>query len=281
MTALSADRKDIKEYKGDFFNSPVKASQTIYIGALVCEDADGDLQPGATSTALRAVGVSWEYVDNSLGSDGDETCEYKKGIFPFFNSSGADEIDESHKEEVCFIVDDQTVAATDGSSTRSVAGKVKGMDGDLVMVEVGYITSIDGDLLIANNLSDVADDATSRANIGANEVALTFPERASLDDASHTLRIVAPVAGDITKLWSVIDGALTGGDPTLTFSIDGTPITSGVITIANSGSAAGDVDSATPSAANTVAKGDVIECAVAANSQSNDQYADISLLIET
>jgi hypothetical protein len=71
--------------------------------------------------------------------------------------------------------------------------------------------------------------------------------------------VVSPVAGKITKWWTVIDAAITGADAALTLEIGGTLVTGSGITIANSGSAAGDVDTATPSAANTVTAGGAIE----------------------
>lgn len=71
--------------------------------------------------------------------------------------------------------------------------------------------------------------------------------------------VVAPFAGTITKIYSVIDAAITGANATITPSIGGVSITGGAITIAQSGSAAGDVDSCTPSAANTVNAGQAIK----------------------
>ena len=37
----------------------------------------------------------------------------------------------------CYIVDDQTVAKTNGSNTRSVAGKIIAVDADGVWVKIG------------------------------------------------------------------------------------------------------------------------------------------------
>lgn len=71
-----------------------------------------------------------------------------------------------------------------------------------------------------------------------------------------------PVAGTVTKIWSRLKAPLTTGDATLTGKIGSTAITSGAITITQSGSAAGDIDSATPSAANTVAAGDSLSVTV-------------------
>jgi hypothetical protein len=61
------------------------------------------------------------------------------------------------------------------------------------------------------------------------------------------------------RVWSALNGAITGADSILTLKINGTAVTNGTLTIAQSGSAAGDVDVMTPSALNMVAQGDAIE----------------------
>jgi hypothetical protein len=71
--------------------------------------------------------------------------------------------------------------------------------------------------------------------------------------------VVSPVAGTITKIYSVINGAIATANAVLTPKIAGTAITGGAITVAFSGSAAGDVDSSTPSAANVITAGAAIE----------------------
>lgn len=115
----------------------------------------------------------------------------------------------------------------------------------------------------------------------SSKVAFTMPDPAALDGTATTY-VVAPVAGDVVAIYSVIGGALTGGDPTLTFDIDGTAITGGVITIANASSAAGDIDSCTPSSANTVTTGGAsyIGCTVAANSQTNVITAAVTIVMQ-
>jgi len=70
---------------------------------------------------------------------------------------------------------------------------------------------------------------------------------------------VAPCAGTITKVTTVIDTAITVGDAAISFELAGTAVTGAGITIATAGSAAGDVDSAVPSALNTVTLGQAIE----------------------
>jgi len=70
---------------------------------------------------------------------------------------------------------------------------------------------------------------------------------------------VSPIAGTITNIWTVIDGAIATADAGITLEIGGTLVTGSAITIGNAGSAAGDVDNATPTAANTVTAGQAIE----------------------
>ena len=71
--------------------------------------------------------------------------------------------------------------------------------------------------------------------------------------------VVCPFAGTISKIYSTIKNSISVADAALTFELDGTAITGGAITVAYDGSAAGDVDSATPTANNTVTAGQAIE----------------------
>lgn len=71
--------------------------------------------------------------------------------------------------------------------------------------------------------------------------------------------VVAPWRGRIVRAYSVIHAAITSADAVWTMEINGTAITGVSVTVANSGSAAGDVDSATPTGANYVNEGDTIE----------------------
>jgi len=84
---------------------------------------------------------------------------------------------------------------------------------------------------------------------------------ASIQDISTAgqIYVVSPVAGTISKIYSVINGAIATANSILTPKIAGTAITGGAITVAFSGSAAGDVDSSTPSAANEITAGAAIE----------------------
>lgn len=65
--------------------------------------------------------------------------------------------------------------------------------------------------------------------------------------------------GKIVGATTALNGAITGADAGLTLKIGGTAVTGGTITIANSGSAAGDVDSCVPTAADNFTATQAIE----------------------
>lgn len=92
---------------------------------------------------------------------------------------------------------------------------------------------------------------------GLEEVVLTA-ELDNISSASSTW-VVAPYAGDIIKCYSVIHGAISGADAELSLEIGGTLVTDSEITVAFTSSAAGDVDSSTPTGNNTVSAGQAIE----------------------
>lgn len=127
MSALTQGRQTPRR-SGDLLTLPVAASKTCYAGGLACRDASGNATPGATATTLKALGAFRETVDNGSGSAGDVSAEIEKGIFRFGNSASTDLIAAADIGNDAYIVDDQTVAKTNGTSTRSVAGKIFDVD---------------------------------------------------------------------------------------------------------------------------------------------------------
>jgi hypothetical protein len=71
--------------------------------------------------------------------------------------------------------------------------------------------------------------------------------------------VAVPDGGRIVKIISTIKNAITTADAALSFEIGGTAVTNGGITVTQSGSAAGDVDTASPTAANRVEEDGTIE----------------------
>lgn len=170
MTALAKDRSTPWR-AGEDHDFPVAAATKIYAGALVVLDAAGNAEPAATATGKIAVGRAEEQVDNSAGAAADLTVKVRAGVFRFANSAAGDAITKAEIGDLCYAVDDQTVAKTDGTGTRSAAGHIVDVDTVGVWVRVGLITlqSVGGALLAASNLSDVAAKATSRTNLGVYE----------------------------------------------------------------------------------------------------------------
>ena len=76
--------------------------------------------------------------------------------------------------------------------------------------------------------------------------------------ASSTF-VAVPDGGKIIKIITALQGAISGGNAAISFEIGGTAVTGGGITVAHSGSAAGDVDTAEPTAANRVEEDGTIE----------------------
>ena len=133
MTALTAARNTPARV-GDADAHPVKAATTVFQGSLVVLDA-GYAAPGRTATGLIAVGRA-ESTATAVAA-GDAVVETRPGTFKFANSADADEITQADVGADCYIVDDQTVAKTHATNTRSRAGKVVAVDADGVWVRVG------------------------------------------------------------------------------------------------------------------------------------------------
>lgn len=133
MTAQTADR-NTPNREGELFNFPVATNVKIYGGSIVMLNATGYATKGATAVGQICVGRAEDQVDNTGGADGAKAVDVRAGTFKFVNSG---DITIAEIGDTCYIVDDQTVAKTDGVGTRSAAGKVVGVDSDGVWVRMG------------------------------------------------------------------------------------------------------------------------------------------------
>lgn len=120
----------------DLWELPVKAATKVYAGGLAVIDA-GYAAPGRTATGLIAAGRFEATVDNSAGAAGAKRVQVRRGTFLFKNSASTDAIAQADVGKDCYIVDDETVAKTDGSASRSKAGRIIAIDPDGVYVQVG------------------------------------------------------------------------------------------------------------------------------------------------
>ena len=175
---------------------------------------------------------------------------------------------------------DVGTAAT--ARTNLGLGTIATQDANNVTISGGAVTGIT-DLAVADGGTGASSASAARTNLGvANKhvVQAYVPVASFAGAGAFRALAVAPVAGTISKIYSVLIGsALATGDATLTCKINGTSITTGVITVTQAGSAIGDKDSCTPSGLNTVAAGDVLEALVGGTNDSATCGAVISFEI--
>lgn len=136
MTALSAPRNTPRLEDGAF-DYGLAAGARVFQGALVCLDAAGFAVKAATGLGLLAAGRAEESVDNSGGAAGDKKIRVRPGTYRWANSAAADLITMADRSKPAFILDDQTVAKTDGGGTRSQAGTIVDVDARGVWVRSG------------------------------------------------------------------------------------------------------------------------------------------------
>lgn len=132
--ALTADRHT-PHTEGRILAFPVAADAVIHMGALVVANADGYIAPGSEATDLTYLGRADDAVDNTGGADGDKTVHVRRGVAFHFANSDSDPVTQASLGKPAYIVDDETVAGTDGTGTRSEAGIVVGIDDAGVWIE--------------------------------------------------------------------------------------------------------------------------------------------------
>lgn len=131
MPPLTSDR-NTPRLEGDERVGTLGANQAIFAGAILMRNATGDLIEGATATGSFGVGVAQERQSSTAA--GATGIRYRPGIHRFANSAAGDAIAKADIGTVCYIVDDQTVAKTSGTNTRSPAGVVDSVDAQGVWV---------------------------------------------------------------------------------------------------------------------------------------------------
>ena len=131
MAPLTQDRNTPRA-EGDERTGTLGLNQAIFAGAILMRNATGDLIEGATATGSFGVGVAQERLASTTA--GVTPIRYRPGIHRFANSAAGDLITKADIGTVCYIVDDQTVAKTSGTNTRSPAGIVDSVDAQGVWV---------------------------------------------------------------------------------------------------------------------------------------------------
>ena len=245
MAALTAPRSTVRfgdQVLNPQFNFPIKASTKCQQGGIAVIDA-GYIAPGRTALGLVPLGIFDSPppagIDNSSGAAGALTAAVRRGCFPFVNSSAGDAIAQANVGQPCYIVDEQTVALTDGNGTRSYAGIVMQVDSAGVWVEIGAILPPVGLLPFPVGVLTIPVSLAALLVGGG-----TFLQLGALGFAGRIKAIgYAPQ----------VAGAGAGASFAINASIAGTPTTGGVatVTLANSGAGAAFVAGTAITGANT------------------------------
>lgn len=136
MTAATSGRNTPRRL-AKRYSKPVAGSATIYAGTMVALlTASGLAVPAGTASSGRALFIADTDVTGG-GTDGLNRVEGDAACGRFENSTSTDEITDADIGQPCYVVDDQTVAKTDGSGARQIAGAIVDVDATGVWVDIG------------------------------------------------------------------------------------------------------------------------------------------------
>lgn len=119
------DRKGKDAAAPTLVNLPLAANAKILKGTIVMTNASGLAVPGAVATGQICWGCAEQTSDNTGGSASAISVEVRQGVFLWKNGTAGDAIVQADIGKVCYILDNETVAKTDGTGTRSIAGRVE------------------------------------------------------------------------------------------------------------------------------------------------------------
>jgi hypothetical protein len=126
MTAL-ADKRFQRPFKFSAIELPGKTEQVYQGGRAFFDTSTGLVVKGFASTTLIPIGVFTESQNTASGGTVSVTLDREITARWYANSTSTDAIAAAQYGSDVFVVDDQTVAKTSASSTRSVAGRVWGV----------------------------------------------------------------------------------------------------------------------------------------------------------
>lgn len=134
MTALTKDR-NTQMKDAELIAVPVAANANIKAGSIVVANATGFGAPATTALNLTYLGRAEGAVDNTGGADGAKTVLVRRKKAFFWANLAGDPLVQADLGKTVYLVDDQTVAKTNGGNTRSAGGKLVEFSADGVWVE--------------------------------------------------------------------------------------------------------------------------------------------------
>ncbi len=219
MTALAQDGNRTFVARAARGTYGIAANTRIFKGSILALDSAGRVIPATTLAlgAVRGIGVASAAYDNRTGSElggladaVDVEVEY--GVFSAANSAGSDAVTVAHVGQMCFLVDDDTVAIN-SLGTRAPAGIVTEVRGGMVYVEMqpdAAVPASPGTGIRVRNVlnSNVADlTAYTVASNGANNDAV-------LGVAGDLVLLIAQTTASQNGLYRI--GVVTAGVAPLT-----------------------------------------------------------------
>lgn len=139
MANVTAFRNTKKSSEGPLqheFVLPLGAGVKLWGGTLACSSA-GFLVAPTASTTIKCWGRLEDNADNTGGLAGAISAPARPGVYLWANSSAGDLIAQADVGNTCFVVDNQTVAKTNGTNTRSAAGIITAVGPEGVWVASG------------------------------------------------------------------------------------------------------------------------------------------------
>lgn len=155
--AITVDRNIIRYGTPDGAQSiaqPAGSSVTVYRGHIALTDSNGLVKAATTPTSND---TCWGLINGYLNSQqaitqanagivsgttsGVDYIGIDTGSFYLANGTGSDAIAQANVGATCYVLDEITVGATSGSSTRPVAGRIEaigtGQYAGLIAVKMG------------------------------------------------------------------------------------------------------------------------------------------------
>jgi hypothetical protein len=124
MAALTKDRvlrtKGVGRRPG---YRKVAAAVIIFAGAAIAVNAAGFVVPASDTAALKVIGVSEAYVNNSAGAAGDKEVPFVTGLDVEFNNAGG-AIVQASEDKLCYVADDNSVTTSAVAANDIVMGRV-------------------------------------------------------------------------------------------------------------------------------------------------------------
>lgn len=131
--ALSKDKGTLQK-GANLLVLAVAAGAVIHGGAIVVIDA-GYANKATTKLGLKFAGIAEEAIDNAGGINGAKTIEVRRERLFFVKNSTGDPIAQADLFNQCYLEDDETVAKTNGTGTRSLAGRIVEVASNGIWVE--------------------------------------------------------------------------------------------------------------------------------------------------